>query len=307
MRNVKVHWAGAVALLAAGLLAADAAGQAPRVVPEPGFWGRAPRPAPDVVYPVVTKEVLPPGAARPPAGVGQIEIYDGPRRTVQFVAPTLSPGEQAALRDLARAENEASYASDVLALKRRYVDDELLLAPYRRSVQQVLYGYNKDATFGDVGGFGWGGYGGYYPYAFANPYAGGWGGGFGSYFAGGTTSVSHTLATGMGYEGPLKDAMARQIAAEATPDFGAGAARGVDAAWGRVGASDRLARDFGITRGGVAPAAAGANRIVLTLKNGDKVDGTLYGEDAEWFKVETATGTVSVRKADVSRVEVPKK
>jgi hypothetical protein len=266
MRNVKVHWAGAVALLAAGLLAADAAGQVPRAVPEPGFWGRAPRPAPDVVYPVVTREVTPPGAARPPAGVGQIEIYDGPRRTVQFVAPNLSPGEQAALRDLARAENESAYAGDVLALKRRYVDDELLLAPYRRSVQQVLYGYNKDATFGDVGGFGWGG--GFYPYAFANPYASGWGGGFGSYFSGGTTSVSHTLATGMGYEGPLKDAMARQIAAEATPDFATGAARGVDAAWGRVAASDRLARDFGINRGNVAPPAVRSSVTSWALRRG---------------------------------------
>ena len=47
--------------------------------------------------------------------------------------------------------------------------------------------------------------------------------------------------------------------------------------------------------------------IILTTKGGEKIDGTLYGEDADWFRVDTPTGTVSVRKADVSRVETPKK
>jgi hypothetical protein len=297
MRNVIPRATLAPGLLAAGLLLAG--GPALAIGPP-----TAPRPVPDVTYPIVSQVTLSPEAVRQ-AGLGQIEVYDGPRRTVHYVAPGLSPGERSSLRDLARAENDAAYADDLLALKRRYVDSELLLEPYRRSVQQMLFGYNKESTSGLFGGGGYGG--GFFPYAFANPYANGFSGGFGSYFGGGTTSVSHTLATGVGYEGPLKDAMARTIASEATPEFSAATARGVDAAMGRAASSERLAKGLGVAKSEVTPAGATTTRVILTLKSGDKVEGTPYGEDAEWFKVETSNGVVSVRKSDVTRVEERKK
>src|SRR5258708_5025957 len=108
----------------------------------------APRPVPDgPTYPVQSQVTLPPDAARPPGGVGPIEIYNGPNRTVHYVAPTLSPSERSALRDLARAENESAYADDLLALKREYVGSERALEPYRRSIQQQLYGFSTESTY----------------------------------------------------------------------------------------------------------------------------------------------------------------
>jgi hypothetical protein len=249
---------------------------------------------------------LPPGAARLPAGVGQIEIYEGPRRTVQYVAPNLSPGERASLRDLARAENEAAFVDDLQALKRRYVDSELALEPYRRSIQQQLYGYSTSSTYS---GYVASGYGrGFGDYAYGVPYGGGYGYGYGGgYFGGASTTTSRSLANGVGYEGPLKDAMARQIASQSTPDYVAGSARELDVAMERVASSERLAKSFGITRDKVAPAAAVGTPIILTLKSGEKLEGSIYGEDVDWFRVDTPTGTVSVRKIDVARVLVPKK
>jgi hypothetical protein len=294
MRNAIVRAAVSVGVLASGLFGASAPAQAPRPKPD--------SPPLPVVLPASDR-------ARLPAEVGQIEIYNGPRRTVQYVAPSLSAGEQASLRDLARAENEAAYANEALALKRSYVDSERLLEPYRRSIQQRLYGFSSSSSFSGYASGGYGGYGayggyGYAPYAYSNPYSRGWGG---SFYGGETTDVSHSLANGMGDEGVMKQAMASQIASQATPDYAQGAGRAVDLAYARVASSDRLAKGFGLTRSNVVPAAAETTRMVLTLKGGEKLDGTLQGEDADWFRLETATGTVSVRKADVSRIEVPKK
>jgi hypothetical protein len=288
MRNTMVKASRALAVLAGSLSGLAAPAQAPLPV------SYLPS------HPVVSKATPAPEAAKPPAGAGRIEVYDGPQRTVHYVAPDLSPGEQAALSDLARTENEAAYADELLALKRSYVDSELLLEPYRRSIQQQLYGYSTTSTYS-----GYVSSGGYYPYV-------GWSGyGYGgdpSYFGGATTTVSRSLANGVGYEGPLKDAMARKIAADAGPEYADGAARAKSVALGRIAGSERLAKSFNLTGSNVVPAAAiSAPHITLTLKSGEKVDGTLYGEDADWFRVDTASGTVSVRKADVNRVEMPKK
>jgi hypothetical protein len=267
---------------------------------------QAPRPAPTLSYPIKSQAMVSPEAARPPVGVGQIEIYEGPRRTVEYVALNLSPGERGALRDLARSENESAYADNVLALKRQYVDSERVLEPYRRSIQQQLYGFSTESTYSGnvVSGFG-GGYGHSYPYAFANPYSNGFGGG--GYFGGASTTVSRSLANGVGYEGPIKAAMASQIASQATPEFAAATSRDAEVALARVASLERLAKGFGVTRGSVIPAATSPSHVILTLKSGEKLEGAMYGEDADWFRVDTPTGTVSVRKADVTRVEVPKK
>jgi hypothetical protein len=77
---------------------------------------------------------------------------------------------------------------------------------------------------------------------------------------------------------------------------------------GRVAASEPLAKSFGLTGSKVVPAAATTpSRVILKLKSGGKVEGTMVGDDADWFRVETATGTVSVRKSEVTQVEMPKK
>lgn len=296
MRNTVVRAAVSAAVLAYGLWGAGARGQAP--LPKPD----------GPVYPVTSQAREKP---RLPAEVGQIEVYNGARRTVHYVAPNLSAGEQASLRELARAENEAAYADELLALKRSYVDSERFLEPYRRMVQQQFYGLSTQSTYsgfvsGGYGGYGGYGYGGYYPYINDNAYGGGFGGGTG-YFGGQTTTVSRGLANGMGDEGVMKSAIARQIASQATPEYALGTRRAHDVALARVATSERLAKGFGLTRSEVVPAAASTSRISLTLKSGEKLEGTFAGEDADWFRVETATGTVSVRKADVTRVEMPKK
>jgi hypothetical protein len=296
MRNAFMSGVRTVGVLAAGLLGAAAPAQGPFPAPE------------GPSYPIKSQVTPSPDVAKQPAGVGRIEIYEGPRRTVQYVAPNLSPGEQAALNDLARAENETAYANELLALKRLYVDSERTLEPYRRFIQQQLYGFSTDSTSSGFVSSGFGGFGGggFFPYVFGdNAYGTGWGGGL---FGGATTTTSRSLANGMGDEGVMKAAFARQIASQADPAFAAGAARDMGVAMGRIGASEQLAKSFGLNRGNIAPAAAAtAPHIVLTLKNGDKVDGTLYGEDADWFRVDTATGTVSVRKSEVTKVEMPKK
>ena len=55
-----------------------------------------------------------------------------------------------------------------------------------------------------------------------------------------------------------------------------------------------------VTAGDVEP-----RHVLLTLKpgTGDKVEGNLVDEDADWITVATDTGDVSVRKADVVRIE----
>jgi hypothetical protein len=296
MRIAIVSAARTFGVLAAGLLGVAAPAQAPL-------------PAPTVIYPIKSQATVSPDAARPPADVGQIEVYNGARRSVYFVAPNLSPGDRASLRDLSRAESEAAYADDLLALKRQYVDSERALEPYRRTVQQQLYGFSTQSTYSGYvsNGFG-GGYGGAYPYAFANPYSNGCGGGFNGYYGGASTTVSRSLANGVGDEGVIKAAMARELAAEANPEYATSVARGLESAYGRIATSDRLAKSFNLSKSNVVPAAATTpTRVILTLKGGDKVDGALYGEDSDWFRVETSTGTVSVRKSEVSRVEMPKK
>jgi hypothetical protein len=298
MRNTMVR---GLVVLTAGLLGTAAPAQAPLRI----FPGQSPLPVSDLPpQPVKSQAVLAPEAARPPAGVGRIEVYNGPWRTVHYVPGSdASPGERSALNDLARTENEEAYAGDLLALKREYVESERQLEPYRRFLQQQLYGYSTSSTYsafvGGGGSFG-------VPYGGDYAYGTGWGPSFGG---GAETTVSKGLAgNGLGYEGPLKEAMARQIAAEANPEYAATAARARDLALGRVASSERLAKGFGLDRSAITPAAATTpSRIVLTLKSGEKLEGTLYGEDAEWFRVDTATGTVSVRKGDVTRVEVPKK
>jgi hypothetical protein len=289
MRDTIVTAARTLAVFVAALAGGTAAAQAPRPVFE------------QLPAPAARPSAAPAERGRVPAEVGRLEVYDGPRRTVYYNPPDLSPGERAALHDLAQSENETAYADELLELKRAYVQSELTLEPYRRWIQQQLYGFSTESTYsGYVAG-------GYYPYAWGGYGYGGWGGG---YFGGATTTTSKSLANGVGYEGPVKEAMARQIAADAAPPFATAASRGEAAAWSRVAASERLARAFGVNRSEVVPAASTTPpHVVLTLKNGEKVEGALQGEDADSIRVDTGTGTtVTVRKSDVAqRVESPKK
>ncbi len=259
--------------------------------------------------------------AAAPAGpeVHKMVILNGPTYTAHYFSVGLSTSDQASLRDLESAENNADYAEDLQALRRQYVAHELVLAPHRAAVQQALYGrsvtrsYENDIAFD----YGYGLGDGYFPYhntGYGNGFFGyggygGYGYGVGPGFANSSSTVSQSLAHGVGDEGALKTAMAPVIASQANSEFATAAGRTYTAALNRAGESDAVRTALGLNPRGVATAAAEQPRhVVLTLKPGagDKVDGALVDEDADWITVGTAAGEVSVRKADVVRIEHPK-
>lgn len=254
--------------------------------------------------------------AAAPAGpeVHKMVILNGPTYTTHYFSVGLSTSDQAALRDLESAENNADYAADLQALRRQYVAQELVLAPHRAAVQQALYGRSVTRSNQDEISFGYGlGDGlGSWP-GYLNPYYGngffgygGYGYGLGSGFANSSSTVSQSLAHGVGDEGALKTAMAPVIAAQANSEFATSAGRAYTAALNRAGDSEAMRTALGMPKRGVVAAAdAEPRHVLLTLKpgTGDKVEGNLVDEDADWITVATDTGDVSVRKADVVRIE----
>ena len=254
--------------------------------------------------------------AAAPAGpeVHKMVILNGPTYTTHYFSVGLSTSDQAALRDLESAENNADYAADLQALRRQYVAQELVLSPHRAAVQQALYGRSVTRSNQDEISFGYGlGDGlGYWP-GYLNPYYGngffgygGYGYGLGSGFANSSSTVSQSLAHGVGDEGALKTAMAPVIAAQANSEFATSAGRAYTAALYRAGDSEAMRTALGMPKRGVVTAGDVEPRhVLLTLKpgTGDKVEGNLVDEDADWITVATDTGDVSVRKADVVRIE----
>jgi hypothetical protein len=242
----------------------------------------------------------------PPPGVHKMVIEIGPNRTVRYISVGLSPGEVGALRDLERAENEANYAEDLQDLRRQYVTDELALAPHRRAVQQRLYGVSSVQTGTYDFLTGPAGYGGYsypyygYGYGYGAPYFGG----YGASFFGSSSVTSYSLANGVGDEGRLKDGIAQAIAAQATPDYSAGASRAYMAALARAGESDNIRTALKLGKGPIMAVGSEQQRqVTLTPKDGKPIEGALVSEDGEWVTVETATGETSVRKADLTKIE----
>jgi hypothetical protein len=259
-----------------------------------------------------------------PGGVHRMVIRNGATQTVHYVAGRdVSPGDAATLRDLEGAENEAMYAGDLQRLKMQYVASERLLEPERRFIQMALYGQNINVATNDgylgfggpFGGYGGGGFrfaGGYPNYAYgAYPFGGlGIGGG---YFGGGRSiDVNRSLANGMGDEGVLKNTLSQVIAAEATPHAMATAMRNYNAALARAGESNTLRTALGLPAG---KAGAGGTRyaadeaaapVVLTLKNGQTVEGSKLATEGDYYVVETATRRVRILKTEVARIDEAK-
>jgi len=256
-----------------------------------------------------------PAAAPVGPEVHKMVILNGPTYTAHYFSVGLSTSDQAALRDLESAENNADYAEDLQALRRQYVAEELTLAPHRAAVQQALYGESLNQSSNSeiaYGGYDPGYGSNYYPSYLNAGYGGygyggyGYGYGVGSGFAGSSSSINQSLANGVGHEGALKTAMAPVIAGQANSDFATSAGRAYTAALNRAGESDAMRTALGMPKRGVVTAGDVEPRhVILTLKAGagDKVDGSLVDEDADWITVATATDEVSVRKADVVRIE----
>jgi len=253
-------------------------------------------------------------------GVYQMELLNGASRTVRTVGVGLSTSEMASLSDVDRLENEAAFAQDVQALKRQYVLSERLLEPYRRVVQQELYGRTvtqnnyANATFG--GGYGAGYYG--YPYYGVGGFGFNRLGGYSTASLGGQTTEVRSLANGVGDEGPLKAALAGVIAQQAGSGYAAAVAHDYDRAVTTATFSPRLRaglrlrtpeetrRDNEAIRA-VDYEAPVANRVTLTLKDGKKVVGTNLVESKEWVTIERADGGKSrYRLSQVQQIDEPK-
>src|SRR5262249_55295201 len=68
-----------------------------------------------------------PAQAASPSDVHRMEIYNGADRVVRYYGQNVSPGEESAIRDLERAENEVIYARGLQALKQEYIANERLM------------------------------------------------------------------------------------------------------------------------------------------------------------------------------------
>jgi hypothetical protein len=293
------------------------------VASAPGQQPTAPLPAPVIRPPAVTtapaRTVRGVGSESEPAAV-KMEIFEGPNRTVRYFGNG-SPGEQAMLGDLERAENEMAYLKDLQALRRQYVTSERTVEPMRRYVQEQLYGTSIGTSWTNLQGgvFASGGYGytpGYaYPYAYPYNYGGYGYPGMTAYLGGSSTEIMRSLAYGVGDEGCLKNAIAPVIAQQAgSADYQAAVRRNYTTAMGHVASSPQLAKALDLTpeKGGgstVVPAAAETDRafpVMLYLKDGSSVGGDKMTEDGDWYVVEAGKTEHRVRKSEVVRIVRPK-
>jgi hypothetical protein len=253
-----------------------------------------------------------PTARRAPRGrVTRMDIFDGSRQTVRYFGDNVSPGESSTLRDVERLENELSYLNNLQTLKDQYVVSERLLEAYRRQVQLQLYG--RDVTRSSYGTnyavFGNGGFG--------YPSFGLYGGGFNNAVVatGGTSDTERlSLADGVGPEGTIKQAMAGVLAQQASPEYVAKIDRSYDMALMRATASPTLraalrmpsTEDTQRERDRIVLAsgeAAPAGSVVVTLQDGEKIQGKKLTEKGDFYLIETAGGSEEVRKTAVMRIQ----
>lgn len=246
------------------------------------------------------------------AGVPRMEIYNGTLRTVHYFTGGMSPGEQMALRDLERAENDVALADQIQMLKRQYISDEHGLEARRRQVQQLLYGQSTAYNVGFypqlpfIGGA----MSGALPYTYGYGYGGGGFYGYGSGYTGSESGIeARSAAFGVGNEGVVKNEIARSLTISATPEAMAQSNRQLGTAMAKASESPRLRAGLGLGDRAIVPVAneRAGGPIVITMKNGEKIEGTLVHENSEWVMVDTRTEQLSIRWADVSRVSRPKK
>jgi len=256
--------------------------------------------------------------------IHRMVIYNGSKRTVHYVSKSNSPAEQAALRNLERAENEAADAEALLELRRQYVATESALEARRRQVQMQLYGRSYETrnsasmggtttTFGPQSvdapllttGFGF-------------PFGGGFGyGGFGNPTYGQQpintetfrlktdSRVSQSLAHGIGDEGQFKREMVAQMARHASPEHAAAAYQAYTTALASFKGDPNRIGEAGHT---FKYEPAKPRQVIVKLKDKEEIKGELVHEDSEWIVIRTEDSEVRVRTGEVARMrlELPK-
>jgi hypothetical protein len=249
--------------------------------------------------------------------VHQMEVFDGSRRTVRYFGNNISPGDSSTLRELERAENEVAYLNDLQSLKTQYVISERLMETYRRLVQRDLYG--KEMTTSNYGTvYTGGGYGFGYPSSGAWNYGYGWGNYGGMSAVGGSSSTTTLgLASGVGYEGSIKDAMAQVLAQQSSPEYVARIERNYDMALLRAGSSPRLRAALKLptteeaqkerSKYALVDADVTERDFTMTVRGGEKIQGRRLEEKGDWFVVEKANGTQTrIRQNEVTRIDYTK-
>jgi hypothetical protein len=257
--------------------------------------------------------VKPADADRPP-DVYRMEIYNGPMRTVHYVTPSyMSPGDSASLRELERTENELALVDQFFNLRVQYAMNEQALEAKRRTMQELLYGYNRDestsynynasgpaAVWPGYGGI-VGGFPGMYGYLGGNWWGGGWGG-----QVGGSDNTSHTLAVGVGMnEGAIKTALAQNLMSPAPSEGAALASRNYKAALAAIYDNPRLVAGLGLPKTGPGTLTEfDPNASVVYLKDGSKFTGKITKQDADWITLEMdkPKRTEQVRMSEVTRI-----
>jgi len=233
-----------------------------------------------------------------------MEIFNGPYRTVRYFSQDQSASEQNTLRDLARAENEASVADQWLALREQYLRNERALENQRHAVNRIYYGYSTtEATaltpfspapsFPGLAPFGVGLAGGV---STGFPLAG--------VFSPGSPGVgSSGLEHDIGSEGVLKRELAKVIASQVTPEHLAKVYRKRDNALARVAPSAS-------PRNGVRLASFESTEEapdIITLKDGSRLAGTVVREENDWLHLDTGVQKVRIRKDEVARIAQAKR
>jgi hypothetical protein len=263
--------------------------------------------------------------------VHRMEIYNGADQRVRYFGTGLSSGDDIALRDLERTENELSYARNLLEMKREYAQSERILEPHRRQVQQELYGLSTTQTSYTGLGFGGFGYAPYtYPYlapaagyayagygaAVGYPRFGGFGGGLAG-FASSDTTINRSLANGVGSEGVVKEAMASRMAQQATPEYATAIEARRDRAVAQLSDSPSMRVALGLPKPSSGGGSGGSGEIravgfeqgpiVITLKGGEKVVGSKLEQTKDWIILTGNGRTTRLRPDDVIRIDEQQK
>ena len=165
--------------------------------------------------------------------------------------------------------------------------------------------YGGYGLSGGLGGFGlYGGLGGYGMY-------GGYGG-YGGRYGGMGTSAGHSSVTetrslkdGIGDEGRIKDAMAKAIANQTSPEYANQALHEYEKALARAASSPMLAKTLSLPKPSVATAkdeiSYPENRKVTIWIGSDKYDGVVKADRPSWIVLETDDGEMRVRKSSIER------
>jgi len=242
-------------------------------------------------------------------GVHQMVILNGPSRTVHYFAPNSSPGEQAALKQLEQTENELAVNDSLQGLRQQYINTESLMEARRREVQSKLYGLSMNdrvtnsATYAGIG-LG-------QPSPYGTPFLGSSVGWWGTPWANPSSAydinrvtlrqeseINQSLANGIGDEGQFKRAMVTEMARQANPESATTALRNYETALANLGS----ARPNGVTAAASETMTPG--KVIVTLKDGEKVTGVLAGKDSDWITIRTEKAEERIRMQDVTRIKL---